>query len=103
MEPARTLVPEPSVAIPPLPPAVQADFTGDDLSDAPIITSRLAPERPAPALAPRAASARRTGLAWAASLLLLLAALGAAWYWRIDIVEAWPPAARAYMALGLAG
>ena len=41
--------------------------------------------------------------AWAASLLLLAGGALAAWHWRVDLVEAWPPAARAFMALGLAG
>ncbi|WP_426959699.1 zinc-ribbon domain-containing protein [Muricoccus radiodurans] len=48
---------------------------------------------------PRAA----LGIAWAASLLILAGAAYAAWHWRAEVVAAWPPAARAYMALGLAG
>ena len=41
--------------------------------------------------------------AWAASVLLLAGGALAAWHWRVAIVEAWPPAARAFLALGLAG
>jgi predicted Zn finger-like uncharacterized protein len=53
---------------------------------------------------PRATAGRRAaGLGWAASLLLLVGAAAAAWFWRIELVAAWPPAARAFMALGLAG
>jgi fatty acid desaturase len=79
------LAPEPDIATPEPPP---------------LVSSR--PPEPIPA-ASRAAPAWGTGLAWAASLLLLAAAAGAAWYWRVSLVEAWPPAARAFMALGLAG
>ena len=51
----------------------------------------------------RADTSRFVTLAWAASLLLLAGAAAAAWVWRIELVEAWPPAARAFVALGLAG
>lgn len=57
--------------------------------------SRLAP-RPAPA--PRS---RALGLAWAASVLVLLAGLGAAVAWRGPIARAWPPSLRVYATLGL--
>ena len=40
-------------------------------------------------------------LAWAASLVLLVLAAGAAYTWRGQIVAAWPPSAHAYAALGL--
>ncbi|MBB5694152.1 hypothetical protein [Muricoccus pecuniae] len=56
--------------------------------------------------APAAAAKRPLALlaaAWAASVLLLAGAAAAAWSWRVDLVEAWPPAARAFIALGLAG
>jgi predicted Zn finger-like uncharacterized protein len=43
---------------------------------------------------------RVAGLAWGASVLLLALAAGAAWHWRVDLVEAWPPAARVFIALG---
>jgi len=42
-----------------------------------------------------------TALAWTASIVALLGLAVAAWHWRFDIVEAWPPAVRAFMALGL--
>jgi hypothetical protein len=40
-------------------------------------------------------------LAWAASLLALLLLAGAAYGWRAQIMQAWPPSARAYAILGL--
>ena len=40
-------------------------------------------------------------LAWAASLVLLVLAFGAAFAWRYGIVSAWPPSAHAYAALGM--
>jgi predicted Zn finger-like uncharacterized protein len=40
-------------------------------------------------------------LAWAASLVLLVLAFGAAFAWRDRIVSAWPPSAHAYAALGM--
>lgn len=40
--------------------------------------------------------------AWAASVLLLILAAGAAYVWRAPLMEAWPPSHRVYAALGLA-
>jgi predicted Zn finger-like uncharacterized protein len=40
-------------------------------------------------------------LAWAASLVLLALAAGAAYAWRDQIVAAWPPSAHAYALFGL--
>ncbi|WP_458095019.1 zinc-ribbon domain-containing protein [Roseomonas sp. WA12] len=62
-----------------------------------------APEPPAAPAGERADTSRFLVLGWAASLLLLAGAAAAAWVWRIELVEAWPPAARAFLALGLAG
>lgn len=39
--------------------------------------------------------------AWAASSIILMSAAWGAYAWRAQIVEAWPPSARAYAALGL--
>ena len=44
-----------------------------------------------------------TGLriAWAASLVAILALAGAAYAWRAQVVAAWPPSARAYALFGM--
>lgn len=39
-------------------------------------------------------------LAWAASLIAVLAGLAGLWLFRAEIAEAWPPAARLYRILG---
>ena len=44
---------------------------------------------------------RGAALGWVATAAVLLLAAGAAWHWRVALVQAWPPLARAYMALGL--
>lgn len=41
--------------------------------------------------------------AWAASLLLLAGCLIAAIVWRVGVMHLWPPSARLFRALGLAG
>ena len=56
--------------------------------------------RLAPPVAPRRSPAVR--LAWAASLLVLVAGLAAAVVWRGRVAQAWPPSLRVYAALGLA-
>lgn len=61
------------------------------------------PPAPEPAMPRPVTPARILAAAWAVSFLLLAGLATAAWNWRIDLVEAWPPAARAFMALGLAG
>ncbi len=40
--------------------------------------------------------------AWAVSVLLLILAAGAAYVWRSQLIDAWPPSQRLYAALGLA-
>jgi predicted Zn finger-like uncharacterized protein len=40
-------------------------------------------------------------LAWVASFVLLVLAVGAAYTWRAQVIAAWPPSANAYAALGL--
>jgi predicted Zn finger-like uncharacterized protein len=42
-------------------------------------------------------------IAWLSSIVLVLVALGAAYVWRAEVMAAWPPSARVYVALGLAG
>jgi hypothetical protein len=90
-------------------PALHAASPDSDLSDAlaalfvaddPPPRSADRPQPQAPASAP---SAWATAFAWTGSILLLFGAAAAAWHWRFDLVEAWPPAVRAFIALGLAG
>jgi len=38
---------------------------------------------------------------WGATLVVLVAALAAAYVWRVPIEAAWPPSQRAYAVLGL--
>ncbi len=40
-------------------------------------------------------------VAWAVSLIVLLALVGGAFVWRAQIMHAWPPSARVYATLGL--
>jgi predicted Zn finger-like uncharacterized protein len=51
-----------------------------------------------PATAP---SPRGLRIAWAASLIALLALAGSAYVWRTQVVSAWPPSARAYALFGM--
>lgn len=43
----------------------------------------------------------RLRFAWAASIAVLVLGAGAAFAWRSQIVEVWPPSARAYALFGL--
>lgn len=49
----------------------------------------------------RRRTSARLRLAWAASILLLLAAVAAAYVWRAEIIASWPPSARAYALFGV--
>jgi predicted Zn finger-like uncharacterized protein len=49
----------------------------------------------------RPASRLPLGLAWAASVLVLVLAVWAAFAWRADIAAAWPPSGRVYALFGL--
>jgi predicted Zn finger-like uncharacterized protein len=40
-------------------------------------------------------------IAWAVSLVVLLALVGSAYAWRTQLVSAWPPSARAYALFGM--
>ena len=67
----------------------------------------LDPPRPGldevePAPPPDRFSSPGLRLAWAASVLVLLAGLAAAVFWHDRIARAWPPSLRVYAALGLA-
>ena len=46
-------------------------------------------------------SSIRLRLAWAASVAFLVLVIGAAFMWHSEIVETWPPSARAYALFGL--
>jgi predicted Zn finger-like uncharacterized protein len=96
VQPASGAVP----SVPAPPPAESAPRTAR-VEEA----SRRRDDFAPPALQPgeRPARPAGAGLAWAASLLLLAAAAAAAWHWRVEVVAAWPPAARIFQALGLAG
>ena len=39
--------------------------------------------------------------AWALSVVLIVAAVGAGYVWRGEIMHAWPPSARMYTAFGM--
>ncbi len=78
----------------PLPPGFPTSFPVDFPWPLPTGNGPAAPAGP-----PRAVLAA----AWAASLLLLAASAWAALAWRAEITAAWPPAARAFTALGLGG
>ena len=63
------------------------------------------PPRPIPLAPPRTPIApprRRGGLiaAWIASLVLLAALAAGAWVERASVMQAWPPSARVFRALG---
>lgn len=83
----------PAAAVPqaqvPEPPRPASDRIEPMVSAAP-----LTPRPPAPP--------RGLGLAWAASVLVVVAGLGAAVVWRDQIAQVWPPSLRVYVALGLA-
>jgi predicted Zn finger-like uncharacterized protein len=101
---AAAPVPEPQAEAPqPLPdepPAVAA--ATEDGPATPMLARPSAMDRLAaharPALPP---PATRLRLAWAGSLVLLVLVAGAAFAWRGQIVDAWPPSARAYAFFGL--
>ncbi|MBC9207686.1 zinc-ribbon domain-containing protein [Roseomonas aerophila] len=96
-QPDTETTPDPAPPPPPpqpvLPPAPRA-----------ITPAQLQPGRPpavsAPARSPRASLAAPV-LAWAASLAVLVGAGAALVYHRAAVIEAWPPAAHLFLALGL--
>ncbi len=51
-----------------------------------------------PATAPSATGLR---IAWAVSLIALLALAGSAYVWQRQVVSLWPPSARAYALFGM--
>jgi predicted Zn finger-like uncharacterized protein len=99
-EPVPESEPPPPEPTPPEPPLAPAPVT-DPVADPVLATARpSAMERLAAHTAwPRPSA--RLRLAWAASLLVLVLAAGAAYAWRGEIVTEWPPSARVYALFGL--
>ena len=89
--------PQPPPQPPPPAPAAVTDGAAAQIETTahPSAMERLA----AHAAWPRPSTQLR--LAWAASLVLLVLAAGAAYAWRGQIVAEWPPSARAYALFGL--
>ena len=89
--------PQPPPQPPPPAPAAVTDGAAAQIETTarPSAMERLA----AHATWPRPSTQLR--LAWAASLVLLVLAAGAAYAWRGQIVAEWPPSARAYALFGL--
>lgn len=93
--------PEPHVAAPPPPappPAEPPPPARNTLAMAAARDAQL--ERPLPRTRTPRDSATLL-FAWSLSVGIVLAALGAAYVNRAEIVAAWPPAARAYQVLGI--
>jgi predicted Zn finger-like uncharacterized protein len=103
----------PPERFPPMPAPAAAPTAPEVVADEP------PPQRPPPARGPRQHTpidplpageaepgedrARRIALAaWAASILLLLGLAAGAVVWRQQIMAAWPPSERVFVALGLA-
>ena len=98
---------------PPPPISLRADGGGTDAEEASMDAPArpLVPSAPQPAgpLAPRlsgsgllaAPGSRALRLAWAGSLLLVVAALAVLLVYHRPIARAWPPSIRVYGALGL--
>ena len=74
----------------------------ENVPETPVLARPSAMDRLAaharPAMPPPAARLR---LAWAGSFALLVLAAAGAFTWRSQIVDAWPPSARAYAFFGL--
>ncbi|MGH7041167.1 MAG: hypothetical protein ACREFY_03430 [Acetobacteraceae bacterium] len=75
------------------PDPVRPVFAGNEPGGAP---PRLAPKVDRPGRSPG------LRVAWAASVLVLVAGLAAAAIWHDRIAQVWPPSLRVYAALGLA-
>ncbi len=94
-EPAESPLPESAAS--PLPAPAAPDVPREPAAPPPIATdASLA----GPALARGGGVALR--LAWALSVLALLAAAWGAYAGRGAVMQAWPPSVRAYAAIGLA-
>lgn len=98
--------PEPNEA----PPADMIELSPAEVSPPPVRAARsMSLDRPSPTAMQRlvniAEPPPRPSLwpaaAWAASILVLALLAWAAFAWRTDIMQAWPPSTRVYAALGL--
>lgn len=96
--------PEPLAFRAPEPPAPEMEEPRPAPAPAPLAeesrTEPMAPPDP-PAEAAQGASSRGLRAAWAASIALLIGGGLAAIIQRDAVMEAWPPAARLFAALGL--
>jgi predicted Zn finger-like uncharacterized protein len=95
--------PSPPLQPPPSAPAEVTDVAEEEVAAEEVAATTTHPsamERLA-AQAPWPQPSTRLRLAWAASLVLLVLAAGAAYAWRGQIVAEWPPSARAYALFGL--
>ncbi len=90
LAPGPELLPDPG-PVRSLPPPLVGPRRAAQVIDPPLPQHDDAPPRPMIAL----------WAAWAASILLVILAGVALWAWRADIVGAWPPMARLYLALGI--
>ncbi len=94
-----TPVPAPAVTVeeevppppsPPVPPAPEPPAPPPPI---------VVPQREAPVA--RSAPPQPALFAWAASVVVIVAAVAGAYVWRTNVMQAWPPSQRAYQALGL--
>jgi predicted Zn finger-like uncharacterized protein len=84
--------PPPRLTVEGMPPMRGRGMAGSDWAIDRLMAAPQAPPRGRVALA----------AAWAASVVIVLAFLGAGYVWRSDIMAAWPPSTRLYAAFGLA-
>jgi predicted Zn finger-like uncharacterized protein len=108
--PAGAAEPAPPAAAPapgqevPL-PAIEPEVQATELRPPPIRTPRRRSPIEPPLRRPEERRSQRTNvllvLGWLVSIGVLVGLGWAMVVWRAEVVEAWPPAARLYMALGL--
>jgi hypothetical protein len=95
---------EPEEPDSPEPPAVEVRVGGSATPpEPPAAPAVSAMDRLAAQTEARRQSGARLRVAWAVSLLLFAACVGAAIVWRSEVMHAWPPSVRLFAALGLAG
>ena len=103
----------------PVPPDALAPRASPDADDPPAVAAAPPEPRPAPSPPPLAADVepiappRRPGpvtdrsgalvVAWVASAILMLGFAASVFLYRVQILEAWPPAERFYRIIGLGG
>lgn len=91
--------PSPPVPLPEPAPPMQAAPAAAPRVDLTPSAPPLFPRSPLPALDLKSRQAVAAG--WAASLLLLAVLAWSAIAWRANVVRAWPPSERLYVAVGL--